>query len=90
MVPPDLAKALAARPIALKTFNALTLPLRRQILWYLDNAKHASTREKRVKLMVQRMLERAAKKDQRKSKPHLAKQSRKKTGSKLRVGKSKR
>lgn len=61
IVPPDLAKALAAKPVALKTFNALTLPLRRQVLWYLNNAKHASTREKRVKLMVQRMLERAVK-----------------------------
>jgi hypothetical protein len=90
MVPPDLAKRLAAKPIALKTFNALTLPLRRQILWYLDNAKHASTREKRVKLMVQRMLERAAKKDRRKSQPHPAKRSPKKPGSKLRVGKAKR
>ncbi len=61
IVPPDLAKALAAKPVALKTFNGLTLPLRRQVLWYLNNAKHASTREKRVKLMVQRMLERAGK-----------------------------
>ena len=67
IVPPDLTRALAAKPVALKTFNALTLPLRRQILWYLDNAKHASTREKRVKLMVQRMLERAAKKGKRKA-----------------------
>jgi hypothetical protein len=90
VVPPDLGQALAGKPLALKTFNALTLPLRRQMLWYLDNAKHASTREKRVKLMVQRMLERAAKKVQRKSQPQLAKRSRKKPGSKLRVGKSKR
>ena len=61
VVPGDLAAALAAKPRALGTFNALTLPLRRQILWYLESAKHASTREKRVRLMVQRMLERAAK-----------------------------
>jgi hypothetical protein len=66
-VPPDLAKALAAKPVALKMFNALTLPLRRQILWYLDNAKHASTRDKRVKLMVQRMLERATKAQKKKT-----------------------
>jgi hypothetical protein len=90
IVPPDLAKALAGKPIALKTFNALTLPLRRQILWYLNNAKHASTREKRVKLMVQRMLERAAKKDQRKIKSGLAKRSWKRPGSKLPAGKAKR
>jgi hypothetical protein len=67
IVPADLAAALAAKPRALATFNALTLPLRRQILWYLNAAKHASTREKRVKLMVQRMLERAAKKQKNKS-----------------------
>src|SRR5271168_3741505 len=62
IVPSDLAAALAAKPTALKMFNALTLPLRRQLLWYVNAAKHASTREKRVKLMVQRMLERATKK----------------------------
>ena len=77
-VPSDLAGALAAKPPALKIFNALTLALRRQVLWYLNNAKHASTREKRVKLMVQRMLERAAKKGKRKSKPDVGKQSPKK------------
>jgi hypothetical protein len=68
LVPADLAAALAAKPRALAIFNALTLPLRRQILWYLNAAKHASTREKRVKLMVQRMLERATKKRKKKSK----------------------
>jgi hypothetical protein len=67
-VPADLAAALAAKPPALKIFNALTLALRRQVLWYLNNAKHASTREKRVKLMVQRMLERAAKAKKKKKK----------------------
>jgi hypothetical protein len=67
VVPRDLAAALAARPIALATFNALTLPLRRQILWYVESAKHASTREKRVKLLVQRMLERAARNGKRKA-----------------------
>jgi hypothetical protein len=79
-VPPDLAKALAAKPVALKVFNALTLPLRRQILWYLDNAKHASTRDKRVKLMVQRMLERAAK----------AQKKRKKTSARTKPSKKKK
>jgi Bacteriocin-protection, YdeI or OmpD-Associated/Domain of unknown function (DUF1905) len=77
VIPPDLAKALAAKPRALKMFNALTLPLRRQILWYLDNAKHASTREKRVKLMVQRMLERAAKQKKNKSKKSTPNKKRK-------------
>lgn len=68
VVPKDLAAALAGKPVALATFNALTLPLRRQILWYLESAKHASTREKRVKLMVQRMLERAERKHKAKTK----------------------
>jgi len=68
VAPADLAAALAAKPAALKMFNALTLPLRRQLLWYVNAAKHASTREKRVKLMVQRMLERATKKQKNKSK----------------------
>jgi hypothetical protein len=59
VVPRDLVAALAAKPRAQKMFNSLTLALRRQILWYVESAKHATTREKRVKLMVQRMLERA-------------------------------
>jgi hypothetical protein len=67
VVPGDLAAALARKPVAWATFNALTLPLRRQILWYVASAKHASTREKRVKLLVQRMLERAARKRQGKT-----------------------
>jgi hypothetical protein len=68
VVTSDLAKALAAKPQALAKFNSLTLPLRRQVLWYLDNAKQASTREKRIKLMVQRMLERVAKQKKNKTK----------------------
>lgn len=68
VVPADLAKALAAKPRANATFNALTLPLRRQVLWYLESAKHASTREKRIKLMVQRMLERHARAREAKNK----------------------
>jgi uncharacterized protein YdeI (YjbR/CyaY-like superfamily) len=68
VVPRDLAAALAAKPRAQKTFNSLTLPLRRQILWYVESAKHASTREKRLTLMVQRMLERAARQQKKKGK----------------------
>jgi hypothetical protein len=60
VLPPGLAAALAAKPRAQKIFAALTLALRRQILRYLQDAKHPGTREKRVKLIVQRMLERAA------------------------------
>ena len=75
VVPKDLVTALAAKPVALRTFNALTLPLRRQILWYVESAKHASTREKRVKLLVQRMLERVARAKKKKKKPAARKKS---------------
>lgn len=59
-LPHDLAASLADEPRALATFNTLTVALRRQIIQYVDLAKRASTREKRIQLMVRRMLERAA------------------------------
>jgi hypothetical protein len=62
VLPADMAAALAQEPRAHAAFHALTLPLRRQLIGYLEQAKHASTREKRVKIMVQRMRERAARK----------------------------
>jgi uncharacterized protein YdeI (YjbR/CyaY-like superfamily) len=43
----------------LATFNTLTTALRRQIIQYVDAAKRASTREKRIQLVVRRILERA-------------------------------
>ncbi len=61
LLPPDLAASLADTPRALAIFNILTVALRRQIVQYVDNAKQARTREKRVALIVQRMLERAPK-----------------------------
>jgi hypothetical protein len=61
VLPPDLAAALADTPRALATFNALTVALRRQIIQYVDNAKQSRTRDKRLRLIAQRMLERAAK-----------------------------
>jgi hypothetical protein len=61
ILPPDLAAGLAETPRALAVFNGLTVALRRQILQYVDNAKQSRTREKRIHLIVQRMLERAAK-----------------------------
>ena len=87
VVPADLAAALAAKPTALKMFDALTLPLRRQLLWYVNVAKHASTREKRVKLMVQRMLERTAKtKDKKKEQTLTKKKSRTKKSARKQIG----
>ena len=59
--------ALADEPRALATFNSLTPALRRQIIRYVDQAKHASTREKRIRLLAKRMLERAAKRKKKKN-----------------------
>jgi hypothetical protein len=61
VLPPDLAAGLADVPRALAVFNALTVALRRQIVQYVDAAKQARTREKRVQLVVRRMLQRAKK-----------------------------
>jgi hypothetical protein len=61
VLPQDFAAGLADEPRALATFNALTTALRRQIVQYVDSAKHARTREKRIQLVVRRMHERAAK-----------------------------
>jgi Bacteriocin-protection, YdeI or OmpD-Associated/Domain of unknown function (DUF1905) len=60
-LPPDLAAALADEPRALATYNTLTVALRLQLLNYVNGAKQFRTREKRVRLIVRRMLERAAK-----------------------------
>lgn len=60
-VPADLAAELADEPRALAQFNSITTALRRYIVQYVEAAKHARTREKRLKLIVRRMLERAAK-----------------------------
>jgi hypothetical protein len=65
VLPPDLAAGLADTPRALAVFNRLTVALRRQIIQYVDSAKQSRTREKRIRLIVQRMLERAAKRRKR-------------------------
>jgi hypothetical protein len=61
VLPPDLAAGLADTPRALAVFQGLTVALRRQIVQYVDQAKQARTREKRILLIIKRMLERAAK-----------------------------
>jgi hypothetical protein len=66
-LPYDLAGGLADEPRALAVFNSLTPALRRQIVRYVDQAKHASTREKRILLIVRRMLQRAAKRKKKKN-----------------------
>jgi hypothetical protein len=66
-VPADLAAGLADEPRALGAFQAKTPAFRRQIIIFLEKAKQAKTREKRVLLIVRRMLERAAKKIKKKT-----------------------
>jgi hypothetical protein len=61
VLPPDLAAGLADVPRALAVFNTLTVALRRQIVQYVVSAKQVRSREKRVQLVVRRMLERARK-----------------------------
>ena len=75
VLPPDLAAGLADTPRALAIFQGLTVALRRQIVQYVDQARQARTREKRILLIVKRMLERAAK---RRKKPAGKKLRRKK------------
>jgi hypothetical protein len=67
VLPQDLAGGLADAPRALALFNSLTPALRRQIVRYREQAKRASTREKRNLIIVQRMLQRAAKRKKKKS-----------------------
>ena len=68
VLPQDFAAGLADEPRALATFNTLTTALRRQIVQYVDSAKHSRTREKRIQLVVRRMRERAAKRKKNKKK----------------------
>jgi hypothetical protein len=68
VLPHDLAGGFAEEPRALATFNSLTPALRRQIVRYVDMAKHSNTRDKRIRLMVKRMLERAARRKKKKTK----------------------
>jgi len=67
VLPHDLAGGLADEPRALAIFNSLTPAFRRQLVRFMEQAKHASTREKRVRLIVNRMLQRAAKRRKKKN-----------------------
>jgi hypothetical protein len=68
VLPPDLAAALAATPRALAAFNAQTVAFRRQLVTYVDSAKQSRTRDKRIQLLIRRILERATKARKRKLK----------------------
>ncbi len=75
VLPPDLAAGLAETPRALATFNVLTPALRRQIIRYLELAKQIRTREKRVQIIVKRMLERSARTNKGRKRPKIQKKS---------------
>jgi uncharacterized protein YdeI (YjbR/CyaY-like superfamily) len=51
-VPEDLAQALAANPIAEANFNAFPPSSKKNILWWIESAKRAETRDKRVQETV--------------------------------------
>jgi hypothetical protein len=67
VLPHDLAGTLADEPRALAVFNSLTPAFRRQIVRYVEQAKRASTREKRIRIIVKRMVEWAAKRKNKKN-----------------------
>jgi uncharacterized protein YdeI (YjbR/CyaY-like superfamily) len=48
VVPPDLAKALTKNKTAKKNFEGFNPGSRKQILWYIFQAKQPATREKRI------------------------------------------
>ena len=68
VVPPDLAAELANTPRALAAFNSVTSSLRRHIVDWIDKAKQSKTRDKRIQLTVERMLDRARKARMKKKK----------------------
>jgi Bacteriocin-protection, YdeI or OmpD-Associated/Domain of unknown function (DUF1905) len=67
VLPPELAAGLADSPRALAIFNTLTPALRRHIIQWFDSAKQARTRDKRLQLIVRRMMERAGKQRKKQS-----------------------
>lgn len=78
VVPPDLAGELADTPRALATFNQLTASLRRHLIQYMEAAKQSRTREKRIQLIVKRLLERDARRKSALAKTKKAKEKRRK------------
>ena len=51
-VPPDLTKALRAAKGAAKTFDAYTPGMKKQCLYYVNDAKRPETRAKRIGIIV--------------------------------------
>lgn len=55
-VPPDLRKALVAEPVALAAWRALTPAARRDWIQWLESARQAATRQRRVASSVDMLL----------------------------------
>jgi len=53
IVPPDLAAALKAKPVALKNFEALPRFARKQFLYWVNGGKREETRKHRIKIVVE-------------------------------------
>jgi uncharacterized protein YdeI (YjbR/CyaY-like superfamily) len=51
-VPPDLAKALAAKPIAARNFAAFSPSARKAYLYWVNAAKRPGTRARRIREVV--------------------------------------
>lgn len=60
--PPDLQRALQFRPAAQAAFARGPASLRRWMVHYLEEARRAETRQKRLELLLERLAERAARK----------------------------
>jgi hypothetical protein len=65
-LPPDLAAGLALEPRALAAFNAETPAMRRQLVRFMDSAKHERTRQKRVRQVAKIVLDRAKRRERTK------------------------
>jgi uncharacterized protein YdeI (YjbR/CyaY-like superfamily) len=56
-MPPDFKRALAATPGALKTYEAYTPGMKKQCLYYINDAKRPETRAKRIAGLVKAAVE---------------------------------
>jgi uncharacterized protein YdeI (YjbR/CyaY-like superfamily) len=58
-LPPDLEQALQAHKGALAGFQALPASLRKQLLWWLSDAKRDATRHKRLQAIIDQALKKS-------------------------------
>jgi len=52
VIPPDLAAALKAKPVALRNFDAFPRFSRKQFLYWVNGGKREETRKHRIKIVV--------------------------------------